>query len=82
MVYIRAPFQTVLQTISHLNHDGNIGDVETCLKIIYNYTILIRTRKDTAGIGLCIQDFLFFSFFITWRLITLQYCSGFCHTLT
>ena len=25
----------------------------------------------------------FFSFiFITWRLITLQYCSGFCHTLT
>ena len=27
--------------------------------------------------------FLFFSFiFIHWRLITLQYCSGFCHTLT
>ena len=25
--------------------------------------------------------FLFF-FFISWRLITLQYCSGFCHTLT
>ena len=26
---------------------------------------------------------LFFSFiFIGWRLITLQYCSGFCHTLT
>ena len=26
---------------------------------------------------------LFFSFiFISWRLITLQYCSGFCHTLT
>ena len=25
----------------------------------------------------------FFSFtFISWRLITLQYCSGFCHTLT
>ena len=24
----------------------------------------------------------FFSFiFISWRLITLQYCSGFCHTL-
>ena len=20
--------------------------------------------------------------FISWRLITLQYCSGFCHTLT
>ena len=27
--------------------------------------------------------FFFFSFiFIRWRLITLQYCSGFCHTLT
>ena len=24
----------------------------------------------------------FFFFFISWRLITLQYCSGFCHTLT
>ena len=23
-----------------------------------------------------------FNFFISWRLITLQYCSGFCHTLT
>ena len=27
--------------------------------------------------------YLFFPFiFIIWRLITLQYCSGFCHTLT
>ena len=27
--------------------------------------------------------FFIFSFiFISWRLITLQYCSGFCHTLT
>ena len=29
--------------------------------------------------------FLFFVFsfiFISWKLITLQYCSGFCHTLT
>ena len=27
--------------------------------------------------------FTYFSFiFISWRLITLQYCSGFCHTLT
>ena len=30
-----------------------------------------------------IDAFFFFSFiFISWRLITLQYCSGFCHTLT
>ena len=26
--------------------------------------------------------FLFYIFFINWRLITLQYCRGFCHTLT
>ena len=34
----------------------------------------------------CIMWDLFFSFFFftyfNWRLITLQYCSGFCHTLT
>ena len=30
-----------------------------------------------------LRAFFFFSFiFISWRLITLQYCSGFCHTLT
>ena len=34
-----------------------------------------------------LEGFLFFFssvyfFFISWRLITLQYCSGFCHTLT
>ena len=27
-------------------------------------------------------SFFFHLFFISWRLITLQYCSGFCHTLT
>ena len=26
--------------------------------------------------------YIFFSFIFSWRLITLQYCSGFCHTLT
>ena len=26
--------------------------------------------------------YFIFYFFISWRLITLQYCSGFCHTLT
>ena len=30
-----------------------------------------------------LSKYIFFSFiFISWRLITLQYCSGFCHTLT
>ena len=28
------------------------------------------------------KNFIFSFIFISWRLITLQYCSGFCHTLT
>ena len=36
-------------------------------------------RRSFIGFFIC----SFFSFiFISWRLITLQYCSGFCHTLT
>ena len=31
---------------------------------------------------LSIPFFFFFWFCFNWRLITLQYCSGFCHTLT
>ena len=31
---------------------------------------------------ICHTFFLILFFFISWRLITLQYCSGFCHTLT
>ena len=30
----------------------------------------------------CSFSFFFMFIFISWRLITLQYCSGFCHTLT
>ena len=34
-------------------------------------------------IFLSFDSLVFFSFiFISWRLITLQYCIGFCHTLT
>ena len=33
--------------------------------------------------SLLVKRLFFFSFiFISWRLITLQYCNGFCHTLT
>ena len=32
--------------------------------------------------GSCCLFFYFLIFFISWRLITLQYCSGFCRTLT
>ena len=37
----------------------------------------------TGAAGKTPHTYIFFSFiFISWRLITLQYCSGFCHTLT
>ena len=46
----------------------------------------IWTLSGNHNDGLCSAFvFLFFFFpfiFISWRLITLQYCSGFCHTLT
>ena len=44
--------------------------------------------NDPADVGNLISGssaflFIYLSFiFISWRLITLQYCSGFCHTLT
>ena len=44
-------------------------------------------REDPLEKGIATNYILFFFFFfsfifISWRLITLQYCSGFCHTLT
>ena len=38
---------------------------------------------DSQNVSHKVDFFFFFSvIFISWRLITLQYCSGFCHTLT
>ena len=40
-------------------------------------------QEDPMEEGMASNSSIFFSFiFISWRLITLQYCSGFCHTLT
>ena len=42
-------------------------------------------NSTTASKQPCEEPLSFFFpiyFFISWRLITLQYCSGFCHTLT
>ena len=42
-----------------------------CIIICFTFPVLLGFKN------------FFFSFiFISWRLITLQYCSGFCHTLT
>ena len=45
-----------------------------------------NSKKKNSTVGNIFSFFMFlfiFSFiFISWRLITLQYCSDFCHTLT
>ena len=45
-----------------------------------------RTKEPFFFLSLSFSLFFSFSFFsiyfFSWRLITLQYCSGFCHTLT
>ena len=62
-------------------------------KAVTNLDSLLKSRdiilpvKGTysQGYGLPsghIQGFFLFFIFISWMLITLQYCSGFCHTLT
>ena len=46
--------------------------------------VILEPKKLVCHCFHCFPIFFFFlSFiFISWRLITLQYCSGFCHTLT
>ena len=47
------------------------------------YTHILTPSSPTGIYSNVTFFFFFFSFiFISWRLITLQYCSGFCHTLT
>ena len=48
-----------------------------------SYLPLLCHKTLEYGTYSCVYIRFFFSFiFISWRLITLQYCSGFCHTLT
>ena len=48
------------------------------LKKLFFYLIFIYLFFHLIFIYLFIFSFIF----ISWRLITLQYCSGFCYTLT
>ena len=46
-------------------------------------TGIVQAESPDHGESRCACGVFFFPFiFISWRLITLQYCSGFCHTLT
>ena len=49
----------------------------------YIYAFLILTIiHETSSIFFFLSPCLFNLFFKFWRLITLQYCGGFCHTFT
>ena len=57
------------------------------LKQISLYCFIFLKLCDIFGFNIlcvcvCVNLSFFFHFFISWRLISLQYCSGFCHTLT
>ena len=54
---------------------------------MWQWLFLTRLREHPLVVTMRkmkVFSFFFFPiyFFISWRLITLQYCSGFCHTLT
>ena len=51
------------------------------MKMLGNYILVMVVQLCVIAESYAFS--FFFSFiFISWRLITLQYCSGFCHTLT
>ena len=45
------------------------------------FHFLATVNTVTMNIGGYVS-FCFLTIYFNWRLITLQYCSGFCHTLT
>ena len=53
----------------------------TCSYDLFLFIIWI-TKYSKSLFIICLVNVSLSLFFISWRLITLQYCSGFCHTLT
>ena len=50
---------------------------------ITQVALMVKNPSAHAGeTERCVLNSFLLFFFISWRLITLQYCSGFCHTLT
>ena len=62
------------------------GNDEYLLSGMWSTGVPWEKSKRKKNCGKVWWEFLFFKFFsfifISWRLITLQYCSGFCRTLT
>ena len=65
----------MLHIMLDILHIWSLWMLKTVLGSIYD-CLHYQMRK------LRLKGFFFLFIFISWRLITLQYCSGFCHTLT
>ena len=48
----------------------------------FSLNVSLKTSPRTSHWSFSLSFFFFSFIFISWRLITLHYCSGFCHTLT
>ena len=73
---------TLLSQLSRLVVSNSATPWTHMLGLPVHHQRLEFTQTHVYWVGDAIQLF-FFSFIIFgWRLITLQYCSGFCHTLT
>ena len=70
------PLGVLEKTVFNLKYNRN----EDLKKITSNYVNWLNHQVVRTHAGIHGRVFIFF-FFISWRLITLQYCSGFCHTL-
>ena len=67
-----------IQDWFHLGLIGSISLQSKGLSRVFPNTTVQKYQFFGAQLSFCF--FFFFPFFISWRLITLQYCSGFCHT--
>ena len=68
---LRFNHQEILLVLSSKDQESD------CFSSLPSYTLV----QDTT-IFFFFFFFFFFIYFYYWRLITLQYCSGFCHTVT
>ena len=78
------PSVSVVPRIHGFNQPCTIFSYLLLKRCTYKWTSAVQTHVVQESAVLLLPFFLnfFFIFFISWRLITLQYCSGFCHTLT
>ena len=80
---------------SKITADGDCShEIKRCLllgrKVMTNLDSILKSRDITLSTKVRLVKpmvfpvvmFIYLFIFISWRLITLQYCSGFCHTLT